>query len=170
MIFGADVSHETSTSESIAAVSQQPRQRSSFEIISTYLSLSRWKVVGSLDKECISYAARLYAQSSPRGKAYEMIHDLDKMVKSLIQEFFSINHTFPKRIVFYRDGVSDGQFGLVSISQTAVIENSSIIKHLFRCLEGLETRNYQDQKSLSGFTFRLSARNHIRCCPEAPSD
>ena len=40
MIFGADVSHETSTSESIAAVSQQPRQRSSFEIISTYLSLS----------------------------------------------------------------------------------------------------------------------------------
>ena len=67
-----------------------------------------------MDKECSFYAARLYAQSSPKGAAYEMIHDLDKMVKNLLNEFFRINKEFPKKIVFYRDGVSEGQFPIVS--------------------------------------------------------
>ena len=67
-----------------------------------------------MDKECNFYAARLYAQSSPKGQAYEMIHDLDKMVKSLLNEHFRKNNAFPKKIVFYRDGVSEGQFPIVS--------------------------------------------------------
>jgi eukaryotic translation initiation factor 2C len=95
MIFGADVTHpspgDQRVSESIAAV------------------------VGSLDKEACFYAARLYAQKTPKGQAYEMIHDLDKMVMSLLQEYYQKNKTFPKRIVFYRDGVSEGQFALVNI-------------------------------------------------------
>lgn len=93
MIFGADVTHpspgDTKVTESIAAV------------------------VGSLDKQCSFYAARLYAQKAPRGQAYEIIHDLDKMVKSLLEEHFRINRQFPAKIVFYRDGVSEGQFGIV---------------------------------------------------------
>lgn len=92
MIFGADVTHPTpdkKIEESIAAV------------------------VGSLDKDCCFYAARLHAQKSSRGQAYEMIHDLDKMVTNLLLEHFNINKTFPKKIVFFRDGVSEGQFSLV---------------------------------------------------------
>ena len=93
MIFGADVTHPTpgdlKMTESIAGV------------------------VGSLDKEACFYAARLYAQKSPKGQAYEMIHDLDKMVLSLLGEHFRINRAYPKKIVFYRDGVSEGQFSLV---------------------------------------------------------
>jgi eukaryotic translation initiation factor 2C len=42
-----------------------------------------------------------------------MIHDLDKMFKSLLQSFFDVHKQFPKKIVFYRDGVSEGQFQLV---------------------------------------------------------
>ena len=96
MIMGADVTHPSNNSndrspnsESIAAVT------------------------GSLDKECCYYAARLYAQRTPRGQAYELIHDLDKMVVDLILENQRRNRTFPSRIIFYRDGVSEGQFSLV---------------------------------------------------------
>ena len=94
MCFGADVTHpapgDPNNKESIAAV------------------------VGSLDEHCSIYAARLYAQRSPKGQAYEMIHDLDKMVKSLLKEYKDRNNGFPQRIVFFRDGVSEGQFPLVS--------------------------------------------------------
>ena len=94
MVFGADVTHpspgDQRVSESIAAVT------------------------GSLDKEVCFYAARLYAQKTPKWQAYEMIHDLDKMVLSLLQENFQKNKAYPKRIVFYRDGVSEGQFPLVN--------------------------------------------------------
>ena len=92
MIFGADVSHpspDSKLTESLAAV------------------------VGSLDADCSFYAARLYAQSTPRGQAYELIHDLDKMVNSLLRAHFEKNKSYPKKIVFYRDGVSEGQFSLV---------------------------------------------------------
>ena len=94
MVFGADVTHpspvDLSMTESLAAVT------------------------GSLDKEACFYAARLYAQKTPKCQAYEMIHDLDKMVVNLLHEHFQKNRTFPKKIVFYRDGVSDGQFPIVN--------------------------------------------------------
>ena len=93
MIMGADVTHpapgDKNVTESIASV------------------------VGSYDRNCCSYGARLYAQRSPRGQAYEMIHDLDKMVLSLLETFFRENKLYPQKIIFYRDGVSEGQFQLV---------------------------------------------------------
>jgi len=92
MIFGADVTHP----------SPGDKQRDSIV-----------GVVGSLDTDCCNYAARLFVQRSPTGQAYEMIHDLDKMFKSLLQSFFDLHKQFPKKIVFYRDGVSEGQFQLV---------------------------------------------------------
>ena len=91
MIFGADVTHpspsDSKLSESIAAVT------------------------GSLDPNCCFYAARLYAQKTSKGQAYEMIHDLDKMVYDLLQQ--QNNNCRPKKIIFFRDGVSEGQFPLV---------------------------------------------------------
>lgn len=42
------------------------------------------------------------------------------MVFELLQEYFKANNKFPKRIVFLRDGVSEGQFSKVS--------NHSILK------------------------------------------
>lgn len=91
MIFGADVTHPSpgEDTDSIAAV------------------------VGSLDTECCYYAARLFSQRTKKGQAYEMIHDLDVMMLDLLQTYFSKNKTYPKKIVFYRDGVSEGQFSLV---------------------------------------------------------
>lgn len=105
MIFGADVTHPAPTqgdisTESIAAVT------------------------ASLDRDCCYYAARLFAQRSPNGQAYEMIHDLDKMFNDLILEYHKIHNAFPKRIFFYRDGVSEGQFSLVLRHEMNKIRNA----------------------------------------------
>lgn len=98
MIFGADVTHPSNNNPMDVSINSE----------------SIAAVTGSLDKECCYYAARLYAQKSPKGQAYEMIHDLDKMVKDLLNEHFIRNgNKYPQRIVFYRDGVSEGQFPLV---------------------------------------------------------
>ncbi len=111
MIFGADVTHpapgDNQVTESLAAL------------------------VGSFDRDCSRYGARLYAQKTPKGQAYEMIHDLDKMFISLLQQFFEENKTFPQKIVFFRDGVSEGQFSLVTLFfllRLSFIKNYKLLK------------------------------------------
>ena len=93
MFFGMDVTHpspnDQKITESIAACT------------------------GSFDRQGSFYGARIFAQKTPKGQAYEMIHSLNEMVLSLLQEFYRINKVFPKKMVFYRDGVSEGQFSLV---------------------------------------------------------
>ena len=68
------------------------------------------KAVGSIDKDCCYYAARIQAQKQPKGKSLELIIELGLMVKELLQEYLKANKQYPKRIVFLRDGVSEGQF------------------------------------------------------------
>ncbi len=109
MIFGADVTHPSINNPNDMSINSE----------------SIAAVTGSLDKECCYYAARLYAQKTPKGQAYEMIHDLDKMVKDLLYEHFIRNgNQYPKRIVFYRDGVSEGQFPLVLRHEINKIRNA----------------------------------------------
>jgi len=93
LLCGADVSHAApgSAASSIAAV------------------------VGSLDEHCARYVARLSAQSSRQ----EMIEDLEQMVHDIALAFYRANGGAggaaprPARVIFYRDGVSEGQFQTV---------------------------------------------------------
>ncbi|GAB4819183.1 hypothetical protein N2152v2_006229 [Parachlorella kessleri] len=85
MIFGADVTHPMGGEDlpSIAAV------------------------VGSVDATAAKYAARVSMQTGRQ----EIVVDLKNMVKDLLREFNVQNRGLkPERIVFYRDGVSEGQF------------------------------------------------------------
>ncbi len=43
----------------------------------------------------------------------EIIHDLSSMVKELLVLFYKSTRFKPARIIFYRDGVSEGQFAQV---------------------------------------------------------
>ena len=52
----------------------------------------------------------MQAQQQPKGKSLELIYDLKSMVRELLIEFYNVNKIFPKRLLFLRDGVSDGQF------------------------------------------------------------
>jgi eukaryotic translation initiation factor 2C len=89
MVIGIDVSHpdlskgEKSSSPSIVAV------------------------VASMDGMVGQYAAHI---GTCHG-AQEPVASLGHAFKVLLQRFFAVNDTFPERIIVYRDGVADGQFG-----------------------------------------------------------
>jgi eukaryotic translation initiation factor 2C len=42
-----------------------------------------------------------------------MIEDMESMFEDLLERFKRVNKTLPRRIVFYRDGVSEGEFSQV---------------------------------------------------------
>jgi eukaryotic translation initiation factor 2C len=63
-------------------------------------------VVGSMDAHPSRYAATVRVQQHRQ----EIIHDLSTMVKELLIQFYKSTRFKPNRIIFYRDGVSEGQF------------------------------------------------------------
>ena len=63
-------------------------------------------VVGSMDAHPSRYAATVRVQQHRQ----EIIQDLANMVKELMIQFYKSTRFKPNRIVFYRDGVSEGQF------------------------------------------------------------
>lgn len=85
ILIGADVTHhgpEESEKPSIAAL------------------------CGSMDARASRYAATIRVQTG----RYEIIADLANMVKDLLKTFYQTCGRKPERILFYRDGVSEGQF------------------------------------------------------------
>ncbi|RIA87406.1 Piwi domain-containing protein [Glomus cerebriforme] len=61
---------------------------------------------GSMDARASRYAASIRIQSG----GTEIIVDLANMVKELLKTFYQTCGRKPERILFYRDGVSEGQF------------------------------------------------------------
>ncbi|CAF2535436.1 unnamed protein product [Rotaria sp. Silwood2] len=90
MFFGADVIHPTNVTRkhpSIAAI------------------------VGSSDSSCSRTAVRVCKQYPKQGKcSIETIHGMTEMIKQLLDYYRQVNRFLPSKIVFYRDGVDDGQF------------------------------------------------------------
>lgn len=64
------------------------------------------QVVGSMDAHPSRYCATVRVQR-PR---QEIIQDLASMVRELLIQFYKSTRFKPTRIIFYRDGVSEGQF------------------------------------------------------------
>ncbi|KAF9981230.1 hypothetical protein BGZ65_004181 [Modicella reniformis] len=85
ILFGADVSHPA------------PGDRNRPSIAS---------LVGSMDSKAARYAATIRVQTAKT----ETIADLGGMVVELLKNFYQTCGEKPERILFYRDGVSDGQF------------------------------------------------------------
>lgn len=92
IVFGADVTHPA------------PDQ---------YNKPSIAAVVASMDRSYhVRYSQRVLVQFPEQGsRALETIIDLKSAVKELLIEFYKFNKgTKPEKIVFFRDGVSEGQF------------------------------------------------------------
>lgn len=68
------------------------------------------QVVGSMDAHPSRYCATVRVQR-PR---HEVIEDLASMVRELLIQFYKSTRYKPTRIIFYRDGVSEGQFRQVT--------------------------------------------------------
>lgn len=78
------------------------------------------QVVGSMDAHPSRYCATVRVQR-PR---QEIIEDLSYMVRELLIQFYKSTRFKPTRIIFYRDGVPEGQLPQVrthcfSLSQRA---------------------------------------------------
>ncbi|KAG8980827.1 hypothetical protein FRB95_001180 [Tulasnella sp. JGI-2019a] len=64
-------------------------------------------VIGSVDNLASKYVATSRAQQSKR----EIIEDMQEMTEEIIKQFQRVNQgKLPKKIIMYRDGVSEGQF------------------------------------------------------------
>lgn len=91
MLLGADVSHTTGPEG---------------------LKPSLATVVGSIDK----YATRYVAAACNQTARQEIIQNLASMIEFCVREFVKCHEvdekrrTLPERIIYYRDGVSEGQF------------------------------------------------------------
>jgi hypothetical protein len=64
---------------------------------------------GSMDSRASRYSASIRVQS---GRT-DIIADLGNMTKELLKTFYQSCGRKPERILFYRDGVSEGQFSQV---------------------------------------------------------
>ncbi|CAM9273566.1 unnamed protein product [Choristocarpus tenellus] len=98
IVFGADVNHPGAgnvSKPSIAAV---------------VASMDRW----------VSRHASCVAVQEHRKEVIQQ--DLATMVKSLLVTFYKCNNAKPQRIIFFRDGVSEGQFKEVLLYEVRAIE------------------------------------------------
>jgi eukaryotic translation initiation factor 2C len=98
LIIGADITHPGSGSDepSIAAV------------------------VGSMDATGFRYAATLSKQE----KRLETITELKSMVVELLQQFKSQTKCSPQQIIFYRDGVSSGEFRRIIDTEVKAVKEA----------------------------------------------
>lgn len=55
-----------------------------------------------------------------------MIEDLKDMVKILLKKFRASTRAIPEKIIFYRDGVSEGQFRDVLINELSAIQRACL--------------------------------------------
>uniref|UniRef100_A0A3P9NUX8 Protein argonaute-3-like n=1 Tax=Poecilia reticulata TaxID=8081 RepID=A0A3P9NUX8_POERE len=79
-------------------------------------------VVGSMDAHPSRYCATVRVQR-PR---QEVIQDLASMVRELLIQFYKSTRYKPTRIIFYRDGVSEGQFRQVLHYELLAIREACI--------------------------------------------
>ncbi|KAK1806387.1 hypothetical protein P4O66_004902 [Electrophorus voltai] len=79
-------------------------------------------VVGSMDAHPSRYCATVRVQR-PR---QEVIQDLASMVRELLIQFYKSTRYKPTRIIYYRDGVSEGQFRQVLYYELLAIREACI--------------------------------------------
>ncbi|KAK9811129.1 hypothetical protein WJX73_005016 [Symbiochloris irregularis] len=125
MVFGADVTHPKSfnkTEPSIAAV------------------------VGSLDNHVGSFATRVCVQ----GHRLEIIQNLRDMVLELLEAYHQQHNDVPARLLFFRDGVSEGELAAVQ---------SKEIPQIFDACEAFSLKLYGQVMS-PPLTFVVARKRH----------
>ena len=79
-------------------------------------------VVASKDSYPTLYNAEVRVQKHRQ----EIIEELKEMVKSLLKKFRASTRVIPRKIIFYRDGVSEGQFQDVLIHELSAIQRACL--------------------------------------------
>ncbi|KIJ32100.1 hypothetical protein M422DRAFT_36017 [Sphaerobolus stellatus SS14] len=132
MVIGADVSHGSPDSKTPSVAG----------------------LVASWDK----YFSRYVAFTGLQESRMEQIADLETMMTNAIHYFKSRNNGyFPARILFYRDGLSEGQFDVIAREEVRIIKK--VLKAVMK------------EKPLPKLTFIVvGKRHHVRFFPQSPND
>ncbi|KAK3836299.1 MAG: Piwi domain-containing protein [Linnemannia gamsii] len=77
-------------------------------------------VVASMDQFAFKYSGRIKVQNS----GTEVIDGLKFLVYQLLAAFAEKNRVWPKRILFYRDGVSEGQYAEVMRTEVSAVREA----------------------------------------------
>ncbi|XP_059352742.1 protein argonaute-2-like [Daphnia carinata] len=113
-------------------------------------------VVGSVDPRASQYCCEIRIQKSKQ----EYIEDMENMVYNLLRKFNKVTGSTstgkPQRIIFYRDGVSEGQFAKVLEWELSAIRRA--------CMK-LEN-GYNPPVTF----IVVQKRHHTRLFPENPQD
>lgn len=98
LLLGADVTHPTGNSNgtSIAAV------------------------VGSVDGNFNSFPGSISVQE----QQVETIAEMSKMCQERIMAYYKVQNKLPQAVLFYRDGVSNGQFDIILDVEVTAVKNS----------------------------------------------
>lgn len=88
MIVGADVTHPSPDQTNVPSIAA---------------------VTASMDEKCFAYNVTLSVQSPRR----EMIDDMESMMREHLQSYYTKMKGYPTKIIYFRDGVSEGQFSQV---------------------------------------------------------
>nr|XP_022904421.1 protein argonaute-2-like isoform X1 [Onthophagus taurus]XP_022904423.1 protein argonaute-2-like isoform X2 [Onthophagus taurus] len=131
VIMGADVTHPSPDSQNIPSVAA---------------------VTCSYDRNAFKY---IFSSRLQEPKL-EIIKDLETIVMEQLKFFNRITNRFPQRIVFYRDGVSDGQFREVLSSELGAIRSACSKLNV----------NYKPKITF----FVVQKRHHTRLFPKNPQD
>ena len=99
MIIGADVTHHTPADRTESYVSGPCR-----------LEYSIAALVGTTDDTFFNYYTATRVQLKEK---LEMITQFGEMFEEVLRYYFENNQTLPEHIIYYRDGVSEGQFNSV---------------------------------------------------------
>ena len=105
IVLGADVTHPSPTENGIPSIAA---------------------VVASMDYHASKYHARVRAQRHKNGRgAQEIIIDLAEIARELLIEFYRANNGCkPSKILFYRDGVGEGQFDQVLVHEVRAVQEA----------------------------------------------
>jgi eukaryotic translation initiation factor 2C len=135
MVVGADVGHPG------AGVSTHPSVAS---------------LVWSYDMHAMKYAAF----SSVQEPRQENIEELEPMMKRALEAFGAMTKGPPKRIVFFRDGLSEGEFEKVGAMEIAAIQSA---------IDSIWKEKNLDPKTKPMITYIVvGKRHHVRFFPTSP--
>ncbi|KAF5400817.1 Argonaute 3 RISC catalytic component [Paragonimus heterotremus] len=137
MVFGADVTHPSPTQ------AQELRK-------------SVAAVTGSISLDLMRYAAVVRQQATTRSAdrvIREIIDQMESMMEELLKCYIR-KHDFPTKLIFYRDGVSEGQFQTVLTEELRAIQNAC-------------TKLRPDYQPAITYIV-VQKRHHIRFMPEKP--
>ena len=137
IVFGADVTHPSPTKNGADVTHPSPTKNgadgthpspSPTEPTKSNDIPSIAAVVASMDANATKYQARVRAQRHKKGRgAQEIINDLAAIVRELLIEFYKANGKLkPSKIIFYRDGVSEGQFDQVLAHEVRAVQEACI--------------------------------------------